>query len=142
MQKSHRTTAGAHPHVAVDVPRFRHRAPWLTPRYAPVIALLWLTTFIGAVLRFIQGIHWDHTDWHDVGDGAILTVCFVLTCLLWNAWEREERYPELLPKREFERRYPPTPASPPPREYHRRIPYVEDVTATGSTVEPGDDRCG
>lgn len=153
MNRRHkRTTAGAHPHLydaaTQDIPRFKHKAPWLAPRYAPVIAALWLVTFIGAVLRFIQGIHVNHTDWHAVGDGVILAVCFVLTCLLWNAWEREERYPETLPKAEFERRYPPSSGAPPhtgetneTRPFHRQIPYTDDVTQTGTTL-PEDGRCG
>lgn len=134
---SHRIPAAGHHtaeiYAATEIPRFKHRADRAAPRYSPVLALLWLVTFVGAALRLIQGVHTSHVDWHDVADGVILLVTFALTCLLWQAWEREERYPEALPKREFERRYPSSSASPPmpEREYHRRIPYDTETTMTG-----------
>lgn len=171
--ESHRhTTAGAHPHPAYttqDIPRFKRKAKYEAPRYSFLLAGLWLTSFIGAVLHLIQAIHSPHpADWdtHHLGDAVILLVLFAVTCCLWNSWEREERFPEVLPKREFERRYPPSSAAPPAREYHRRIPYTDDVTMTGGQkldpqaepmrvmnkppadtswikmTEPGDDRCG
>lgn len=144
---SHRVPAvGPHTaeiYAATEIPRFKHRASKSAPRYAWLLSILWLVTFIGAALRLIQGVHASHVDWHDVGDGVILLAAFALTCCLWSAWEREERHPEALPKREFERRYPPSSGSDPmpEREYHRRIPYDTQTTMTGGQkyAAPFDD---
>ncbi len=148
-------TAGAHPHVyaAPDVPRFKHRQKYQAPRYAWLLAVTWLATFIGTVLHLLKavtGADPNLWDMHALGDAVVTFCLFCTTCLLWNSWEREERFPELLPRAEYERRYPPTKAAPPapsrpPNEdlpIHRRVPYVEDVTQTGSVVKPGEDRCG
>jgi hypothetical protein len=138
------TTAGAHPHLydatTGEIPRFKRKAKYEAPRYAFLLAGLWLASFIGAVLHLIQGIHGaDPNQWdtHHLGDALVLLVLFIVTCCLWNSWEREERYPELLPKREFERRYPPSSAAPPApevRPFHRRLIYTDDVTQTGTTI--------
>lgn len=162
--------AGAHPHAS-DIPKFKRKRESVTPRYAPVLAIGWVVALFIAVFSFVRGITgWDVSwwNWHYVTDGLVWTALLVTISFLWEAWEREERYPELLPKREFERRYPPSSAAPPapsrpPNDQlpiHRRVPYTEDVTQTGSVIsqwnadhpdpmfqdgpfpQAGDDRCG
>jgi hypothetical protein len=138
--ESQSPVAGSRPHLyqAQDIPRFRHRVPSYTPRWSSVLGLAWGACVFAALVRYSKGIQGtcniDRWDAHYIIDGFTYTIMLVLVSLLWASWEREEKYPELLPKREFERRYPPSSAAPPPREYHRRIPYVEDVTGTGSVM--------
>lgn len=169
----HFSGAGAHPHqtqafTAPKTRRFKRGRHREVPRLAGALALGWAFAFFFSVLSFIRGIHPNQTpaiDWHYVTDGLVGTALLVTLSFLWEAWAREEEHPELLPKREFDRRYPPSSASPPAthvtpvtelREYHRRIPYVEEITPTGTDKvaqwnfdhpdpmfqRPGDDRCG
>jgi|SRR5690349_2429870 len=144
---------GAHPHVydaaTQEIPRFKRKAVYQPPRYSPVLCLAWGGSLFIAILDFVKGIHADHTEWHYVADGGVAVALLICVSFLWAAWEREECYPQLLPKREFERRYPPSSASgpcdpelPESRPFHRRLIYTEDNTATGSTINPGEDRCG
>jgi len=123
--------------------KFKRRAEKVRPRYSPVLAMGWAVSLFVAILSFVRGINGidpNWWNWHYITDGLVWTALLVTISFLWEAWEREERYPELLPKREYDRRYPPSPGAPPASSrpsndvlpFHRRVPYVEDITPTGN----------
>jgi len=123
--------------------KFKRRAKKIYPRYSPVLAIGWVIAVFCGLLSFVRGINGTDPQfwsWHYIADGAVWTALLVCISFLWEAWEREERFPELLPKREFERRYPPSSAAPPAPSrppnnllpLHRRVPYIEEITPTGN----------
>src|SRR6185295_4354379 len=98
--------AGAHPHVAVVPadPKFKRKREMQAPRMAPVMVITWL----GALFVFLTSLStFGHTyfrdgahvfDWPYAVNALLALIVIVETSYLWAAWEREETYPELLPK--------------------------------------------
>jgi hypothetical protein len=119
-----------HPHKnwrTRDPDTFRHRAQSTVPRYSPVLVVVWVYALFMAILSFSRGItpsEFPAWNGHYVADGCSYLALLVMTSCLWSAWDREERHPELLPKREFDRRYPPSSGASP-------------VTPRLRQVEPG-----
>jgi hypothetical protein len=126
-------TAGAHPHphpnlydaTTGSIPKFKRERKREKPRLAPVMALAWAGAFIMAILGLVRGIHPitepDRWEPHYIVDSFVALVLVITISYLWAAWEREEQFPELLPRKEFDRRYPPSSAAPPtPSEPLRR----------------------
>lgn len=103
--------AAYHERYDPAVESFRHKAGYLPPRYSPVLAIAWLCA--GAIVAAALVNLWLYRRWHYAGDAAVAGTLLVCISLLWSAWTREERYPQCLPKREFERRYPPSSGSGP-----------------------------
>jgi hypothetical protein len=84
------------------------------PRHAPLLSFVWCAAFYLTIHYCLLGIHGLHElNWHYISDALSHLINMVLVSCVWLHWSREERHPELLPKAEFERRYPPGPGSDP-----------------------------
>lgn len=103
------------------------------PRYAPVMGLAWIGTLTIVIINLVKGIHGPEPQmwyWHFIADAGVALALLAAISFLWAAWEREERFPELLPKKEFDRRYPPSSAAPP-------APTALPYTMTGGHTAGG-----
>lgn len=109
---SHRDTGQGEVYKTGEIPRFKHKAKF-RPRYSPALAAVVTASFVGACMNLVRALHGAHTTLHYAGDAATDLVLFVAVCALWSAWEREQEFPQQLPRREFDRQYPPSTGSGP-----------------------------